>query len=138
MTSGALISCDVAVSNSKRGFIGGELTHFLRSTRLKVNELTMTVSATKSLYEISSVAVKVDRASRRSSPPRFNWRIDTRYNPLYTLRRLRLSQSPPSSMSLRKSCKQKLNEKKRINVLFSFGYVRRHDFRIAEEQTNAY
>jgi hypothetical protein len=60
----------------------GEHTRFLRSTRLKVNELTMTVSDTKSLYEINSVAVKVDKASKRSSPPRLNWRIYTRYNPL--------------------------------------------------------
>lgn len=101
MTSGALINYEFLFSLSKLG-IKGKLTRFLRSTRLKVNELTITVSATKSWYEISSVAVKVDKASRRSSPPRLNWRIDTRCNPLYTFRRLRLSQSPPSSMSLMK------------------------------------
>ena len=75
-------------------------TFFFRSTRFSVSVSAITVSATNSLYEISSVAVNVDNASRRSSPPRLNWRMETRYRPLYTLRRLRLSQSPPSSISL--------------------------------------
>ena len=114
-----------------------KFTRFLRSTRLEVNKLTITVSATKSLYEISSVAVKVDKASRRSSPPHLNCRMDMRCNPLYTFKRFRLSQSPPSSMSLMKILGSKLKEK-RANILFSFGYICRHDFRITEKKANAY
>lgn len=60
----------------------------------------MIVSATKSLYEMSSVAVKVEIASSKSSPAVANCRMETACKPRYTLRRFRRSQSPPSSMSL--------------------------------------
>jgi hypothetical protein len=59
-----------------------------------------TVSVTNSLYEISSVAVNVERASRKSSPPCLNCRMESRCKPSYTFKRLRRSQSPPSSTNL--------------------------------------
>jgi hypothetical protein len=59
-----------------------ELTRFFRSTRLRVSALAMTVRETKSLYARSSVAVKVEMASRRSAPPRANSRIEMRCRPL--------------------------------------------------------
>lgn len=43
-----------------------------KSTRFKESVLAMTIRETKSLYESSSVAVKVERTSSSSSPPCLN------------------------------------------------------------------
>ena len=55
-----------------------KLTFFFKSTRFRESVLAMTVRATKSLYESSSVAVKVERTSSSSSPPCLNWRMEMR------------------------------------------------------------
>ena len=104
MTSGALMSYGNTQYQPKYRGTQVRLAFFFNSTLLNVKVFAMTVKATKSLYGSNSVAVNVERASRRSSPPRLNWRIETRYKPLYTLRRFRLSQSPPSSISLKQTC----------------------------------
>lgn len=78
MTSGAvMIYVDWLVLEAK-GEAEVEQAFFLRSTRLRASVLLITVSATKSLYEISSTAVNVDSASMKSSPPRVNCRFETR------------------------------------------------------------
>ena len=53
-------------------------TFFFRSGLLRVSTFAMMVDATKSLYEMSSVAVNVESASSKSSPPRLNCRMDSR------------------------------------------------------------
>lgn len=61
----------------------------------------MIVDATKSLYEMSSVAVNVESASSSSSPPRLNCRMESKWRPRYTFNRFLRSQSPPFSTNLR-------------------------------------
>ena len=79
MTSGAVMSYgQFSVSLVRRVLAMPVRTFFLRSGRFRVRTFAMIVDATKSLYEMSSVAVNVDSASSKSSPPRLNCRMERR------------------------------------------------------------
>lgn len=96
----------------------------------------MIVYDTKSLYEISSVAVNVASASSRSSPPRLNCRMERRCRPLYTLSRFRRSQSPPSSISLANCQQTCAAEKQHGYALLSLVEVRFDDVEITKKEAD--
>jgi hypothetical protein len=72
----------------------------LKSTLLSEIAPAKTAYFTKSLYSINSVDINVDKVSRNRFAAVLKSRMDNLYIPSYTLRRLRLSQSPPSSIRL--------------------------------------
>ena len=81
------------------------------------------------------MAVNVDNASSSRLPPRENWRIEMRCNPLYTFRRFRRSQSPPSSISLCSLANGAYWIWHR-DALFCFGHIRDDHVRITEKEAD--